>query len=91
MTYRIMGESWVQLAGNVKCSGLGSGQAFTLPLGYRPASTHRAPAGANPGAVSAVVAISTAGVVTVDPVGGGTFPTNATVSLEGLSFPVDRT
>jgi hypothetical protein len=89
VTYRIMGEDWVQLAGSVKCTGVGSGTAFTLPAGYRPSGAgHRMLAGAT--SASAVIVISAAGVVTVNPVAGGTFPTNTTVSLEGLAFPVDR-
>jgi hypothetical protein len=93
VTYRIMGESWVELAGNVRYTGTGSGIACNLPAGYRPSSAgHRVPAGTTAGATSgsAVVLITGAGDVSVTPVGGGSFGTNTTVSFEGLGFPVDR-
>jgi hypothetical protein len=87
VTYRFMGEGWVECRGTAQYSGTGSGPLFTLPMGYRPdGSTRRLPVVASSGA--GVLTITTGGDVVPSPVGLAAFPANTTVYLDGAKFPV---
>jgi hypothetical protein len=89
VTYRIMGEDWVQLSGAVTYSGSGTGPVFVLPTGYRAESGGfqvPVPTSAAPG----VVSVAATGEVSVAPAGPAPYTANTSVSLDGVSFPVAR-
>ena len=80
--FRITSDGWVHLKGLIAS---GSGAAFTLPVGYRPARGYFAPTICQTSA-PAYVAVSTTGVVSPDILTGS----NTYISLNGMRFPVHQ-